>query len=133
MLSRARKPRGRFGCDTILRLQINDGGGTWYLTWWFRSTSINWQTRSKTRLRESHFSLLRMQGEWTHFRPGGSQRRFQIAGGRDRAGGNYGRDGCGQQNAATDTGVVGKDIPEFHRAARREVLASLHEEANQEH
>jgi hypothetical protein len=80
----------------------------------------------------------------THLRTGGSQRGFQIvrecgprgivgearprrrelrAAGADRH----------AQGAATDARTVGEDIPEFHRASRREVLVAFQEDSEYEH
>jgi len=38
-----------------------------------------------------------------------------------------------QQGAATDAHAVCNHVPEFHRAARREVLTRLHEDSQKEH
>src|ERR1039458_4688160 len=47
--------------------------------------------------------------------------------------GDAGADRQAQQGAATDARAVGDYIPKFNRAARREMLARLHEDAQKEH
>src|ERR1017187_10263219 len=74
----------------------------------------------------------------SHLRPGESPCEFQIVGElgaaqrgivRGSEDGDHCADWQAQQGTATDACAVGDDIPEFHRAARREVLTAFQEDS----